>query len=133
MTNSPTVTSWRVRARRRRVKRLIQVPAFRHGEPGSRHRPNRDVEVLGHARTKRGHVVTAPLLTARTVADLLGVSTETVLRWSRCGSLPSLCLPGGAIRFPQDDLDAWLEERRRPGGGIVTHATARRHAPRPAR
>jgi excisionase family DNA binding protein len=58
--------------------------------------------------------VTAPLLTARTVADLLGVSTETVLRWSRCGSLPSLCLPGGAIRFRQDDLDAWLEERRRP-------------------
>jgi excisionase family DNA binding protein len=77
--------------------------------------------------------VNAPLLTARTVADLLGVSTETVLRWSRCGSLPSLCLPGGAIRFRQDDLDAWLEERRRPGGGVVTHATARRHAPGPAR
>jgi excisionase family DNA binding protein len=57
----------------------------------------------------------APLLTARAVADLLGVSTETVLRWSRCGSLPSFCLPGGAIRFRQDDLDAWLEGRRRQG------------------
>jgi excisionase family DNA binding protein len=60
--------------------------------------------------------VNAPLLTARAVADLLGVSTETVLRWSRCGSLPSLCLPGRAIRFRQDDLDAWLEQRRRPRG-----------------
>jgi excisionase family DNA binding protein len=57
--------------------------------------------------------LTAPLLTARAVADLLGVSTETILRWSRCGSLPSFCLPGGAIRFRQDDLDAWLEGRRR--------------------
>jgi excisionase family DNA binding protein len=62
--------------------------------------------------------VTAPLLTARAVADLLGVSTETVLRWSRCGSLPSFCLPGGAIRFRQDDLDAWLEGRRRQGEGL---------------
>ncbi len=53
----------------------------------------------------------APLLTARTVADLLGVSTETVLRWSRCGSLPSLCLPGGAIRFRQDDLDGRGRDR----------------------
>jgi excisionase family DNA binding protein len=62
--------------------------------------------------------LTAPLLTARAVADLLGVSTETILRWSRCGSLPSFCLPGGAIRFRQDDLDAWLEGRRRPGDGL---------------
>jgi excisionase family DNA binding protein len=62
--------------------------------------------------------LTAPLLTARAVADLLGVSTETILRWSRCGSLPSFCLPGGAIRFRQDDLDAWLEGRRRPGEGL---------------
>jgi excisionase family DNA binding protein len=80
-----------------------------------------------------GRSVTAPLLTARGVADLLGVSTETVLRWSRCGSLPSFCLPGGAIRFRQDDLDAWLEGRRRAGEGDVTHAAGRRHTPRPAR
>jgi excisionase family DNA binding protein len=76
--------------------------------------------------------LTAPLLTARTVADLLGVSTETVLRWSRCGSLPSLCLPGGAIRFRQDDLDAWLEERRRPGDGsslTPRHADVRHDRP----
>ena len=125
--------TWRVRAHRRLPNRLIQLPAFRHGEAHSRHRPDRDTKVPGSIRTMRGGRVNAPLLTARAVADLLGVSTETVLRWSRCGSLPSLCLPGGAIRFRQDDLDAWLEQRRRPGGGVVTHAAARRHAPRPAR
>jgi excisionase family DNA binding protein len=77
--------------------------------------------------------VTAPLLTARGVADLLGVSTETVLRWSRWGSLPKFFQTGGAIRFRQDDLDAWLEGRRRPGEGVVTHAAGRAQAPRPAR
>lgn len=39
------------------------------------------------------------LLTARQVADRLGVSTETVLRWTRRGDLPGFRLPGGALRF----------------------------------
>jgi len=83
-----------------------------------------------------------PLLTAREVADMLGVHPETVLRWSRRGELPAIRLPGGAIRFRPDMLDGWLEERaalrrgevsptpraeRRPPGsyrrivGVVTH------------
>jgi excisionase family DNA binding protein len=61
---------------------------------------------------RRGEVVMAArLLTARAVADLLGVSTETVLRWVRAGKLPAVRLPGGGIRFREDDLDAWLAER----------------------
>jgi excisionase family DNA binding protein len=55
------------------------------------------------------------LLTAREVAALLGVSTETVLRWTRCGDLPAIRLPGGAIRFREDALDEWL----------AVHATSR--------
>lgn len=51
------------------------------------------------------------LLTAREVAGLLGVSTETVLRWTRRGDLPAIRLPGGAIRFREDELDAWLMAR----------------------
>jgi excisionase family DNA binding protein len=51
------------------------------------------------------------LLTARQVADMIGVSTETVLRWVRRGTLPALRLPGGAIRFHPEALDAWFEER----------------------
>jgi len=49
-----------------------------------------------------------PLLTARQVADLLGVSAETVLRWTRRGELPAIRLPGGAIRYRQTELDNWL-------------------------
>jgi len=55
--------------------------------------------------------MTGPLLTAREVADVLGVSAETVLRWVRRGDLPAIRLPGGAIRFRGDDLDEWLQAR----------------------
>jgi excisionase family DNA binding protein len=70
--------------------------------------------------------VTAPLLTAREVADVLGVSAETVLRWTRRGELPALRLPGGAIRFREDDLDSWLAGRATPVRGVVDHPAGRR-------
>ena len=52
--------------------------------------------------------MSTPLLTARAVADTVGVSAETILRWTRRGQLPAIRLPGGAIRIRRDDLDAWL-------------------------
>jgi len=55
--------------------------------------------------------MTGQLLTARHVAELLGVSAETVLRWTRRGDLPALRLPGGAIRYRETELDAWLAAR----------------------
>jgi excisionase family DNA binding protein len=42
---------------------------------------------------------------------MLGVSTETVLRWTRRGDLPAIRLPGGAIRYQAQELDAWLAAR----------------------
>ena len=51
------------------------------------------------------------LLTARELAGELDVSSETVLRWTRRGELPAIRLPGGAIRFRRDALDAWLDAR----------------------
>jgi excisionase family DNA binding protein len=53
----------------------------------------------------------ADLLTAREVAARLTVSTETVLRWTRAGALPGFRLPGGALRYRRDALEAWLEAR----------------------
>jgi excisionase family DNA binding protein len=66
--------------------------------------------------------VTGRLRTAREVGDLLGVSTETVLRWTRRGDLPAIKLPGGAIRFREDELDDWLAERATPRRGVRTTA-----------
>ena len=59
--------------------------------------------------------MTARLLTAREVADVLGVSSETVLRWTRRGDLAAIRLPSGAIRYREADLDAWLVARATPG------------------
>jgi excisionase family DNA binding protein len=54
--------------------------------------------------------VNGRLLTAREVAETLGLSTETILEWVRRGDLPAFKL-GRAIRFREDDLDQWLAER----------------------
>ena len=59
--------------------------------------------------------MTGRLLTARQLGDLLGVSAETVLRWTRRGELPAIRLPGGAIRYREADLEVWLDEHTTAG------------------
>jgi excisionase family DNA binding protein len=54
--------------------------------------------------------VTGPLLTAREVAELLGVSTGALLRWTRAGQVPAVKLPSGAVRYRPDAIEVWLEE-----------------------
>ena len=49
------------------------------------------------------------LLTTREVAELLAVSTETVLRRHRAGELRSYPVASNAIRFRVSDVEAWLE------------------------
>jgi excisionase family DNA binding protein len=63
--------------------------------------------------------MTGQLLTARTVAEILCVCAETVLRWIRNGQLPAIRLPGGAIRVPESDLHDWLRARATPGRGVL--------------
>lgn len=58
------------------------------------------------------------LLTAREVAEQLGVSAETILRWVRAAKLPAIRLPSGALRFREDQLDAWMEERATPSATL---------------
>lgn len=53
-----------------------------------------------------------PLLTARQVAELLGLSVESVLRWHRAGRLPGFRLANGVLRFDPDEIDAWLNHHR---------------------
>jgi excisionase family DNA binding protein len=55
--------------------------------------------------------VTGDLLTARVVAQRLGLSTETVLHYVRTGRLPAFRLPGGAIRIAEAELEQWLQSR----------------------
>jgi excisionase family DNA binding protein len=55
--------------------------------------------------------VSARLLTARAVAETIGVSPETVLRWTRRGELPAIRLPGGQLRYDPATIDEWLAGR----------------------
>jgi excisionase family DNA binding protein len=64
--------------------------------------------------------VTDRLLTARELAERLCVSAETVLRWHRRGELPGIVLPSGQIRFREDEIERWLEERATPQRGVLT-------------
>jgi excisionase family DNA binding protein len=55
--------------------------------------------------------VSGPLLTARQVGELLGISPRTVLAWTRRGELPAVKLPSGAVRYRPDELNRWLADR----------------------
>jgi excisionase family DNA binding protein len=62
-------------------------------------------------------------LTCAQVADELGVSTRTVLRWIDAGHLAAVRLPGGRLRIPQTALAAMLEAgSTRTADGIVIAA-----------
>jgi excisionase family DNA binding protein len=54
---------------------------------------------------------TTRLLTTREVADLVAVSPDTILRWTRRGAVPAIRLPGGAIRYRPEAVDSWLDDR----------------------
>jgi excisionase family DNA binding protein len=65
------------------------------------------------------------LLTARDVADRLGFSVDTILRWTREGKLTAYRISGtkhGRLRYLEEDLTALLAER-------ATKATSFREAP----
>ena len=49
------------------------------------------------------------LLTTREVAEMLGLSPETVLRRWRAGEIPGFRLASNVLRFDADEIDAWLE------------------------
>ncbi|MGH4013153.1 MAG: helix-turn-helix transcriptional regulator [Pseudonocardiaceae bacterium] len=53
------------------------------------------------------------LLTARQVAELLGVSLWTLRKWTRDGLGPQPHRLGPrAIRYSREDVNAWLRSRR---------------------
>jgi excisionase family DNA binding protein len=52
------------------------------------------------------------LLKAREVAELLGLSSATVLDWFESGRLPGFKLSSRAVRFRESEILGWLEERR---------------------
>jgi excisionase family DNA binding protein len=63
------------------------------------------------------------LLTTRDVADMLGLSSEAVLRRWRSGELPGFRLSTKALRFRESEVLEWLEAQRE-GPRVSTQLTA---------
>lgn len=56
--------------------------------------------------------MTERLLTAREVGELVGLSTETILRRWRVGEIPGFRLGSNVLRFDRAEVEAWLDSCR---------------------
>ena len=54
--------------------------------------------------------MTERLLTVRDVAELVGLSTESVLRRWRAGEIPGFRLSSNVLRFDPSEIEHWLED-----------------------
>ena len=68
--------------------------------------------------------MTGRLLTAQEVAERLSVPTSWVRESTRSGAIPAVQL-GRYRRYDPDDVEAWLQECKRPGRPVAL----RRHRP----
>jgi excisionase family DNA binding protein len=85
-------------------------------------------------RVRRGGervIQVEPVVTAREVAEILGVSSDTVLDWWEAGRLPGFKYGGDSspVRFRVSEILAWLEAHRR---GPQPHSFERYERPTPA-
>jgi excisionase family DNA binding protein len=56
--------------------------------------------------------LTGRLLTTREVAELMGLSPETVLRRYRAGEIPGYRLASNCLRFRETEIEAYLASVR---------------------
>jgi len=54
------------------------------------------------------------LLTAKHIADKLGVKCSTVYQWVHMGFMPHLRI-GKCIRFNENDIEKWISRRKAEG------------------
>jgi predicted DNA-binding transcriptional regulator AlpA len=64
---------------------------------------------------KPGPIRSARLLTALAVAEITGLSTETLAQWrSQRRGIPFLKLSRNVVRYRESDVQQWLDERAVP-------------------
>jgi excisionase family DNA binding protein len=51
-------------------------------------------------------------MTAKEVADYIGVGTKTIRNWTSENKIPSVKL-GGSVRYPKDRIDNWLKTKEK--------------------
>ena len=63
-----------------------------------------------HAMQQTSNPDRSPWLTAIQVADLFGVSRNTVRNWANDDRIPHHRLPSGRLRFRRDEIEPLLGE-----------------------
>ena len=76
-------------------------------------------------------VVSEAMMTARQVAELLGVHENWVYDQAVAGVLPSYKI-GGTRRFLPDELRGWIAEHRQPSQATAQRGVKSRTVSRPA-
>ncbi len=76
-------------------------------------------------------MVNETMMTARQVAELLGVHENWVYDQAVSGVLPSYKI-GGTRRFLPEELRGWIDEHRQPSRSTARGGTQSRIVPRPA-
>ena len=77
-------------------------------------------------KTIRSISTDAPLLTPSEVAQITGLSIETLAQWrSQRRGIPFVKVSRNCVRYRQSDLDRWLEEHI--VSVVVGTTTERRH------
>jgi predicted DNA-binding transcriptional regulator AlpA len=68
--------------------------------------------VTMHGAEQTQTQTTSRLLTAADIAQITGLSTETLAQWrSQRRGIPFVKLSRNVVRYRQVDLDRWLQER----------------------
>lgn len=49
------------------------------------------------------------LLTAKALGQMLSLSKRQIFRLNSCGKIPSPVRIGGAVRWPAEEISAWLK------------------------
>jgi predicted site-specific integrase-resolvase len=62
------------------------------------------------------------LLTSTGASSFLGITTAQLGRLVREQALPTVELPGGVIRFDQDELVRFVEASKRPATALATRS-----------
>jgi excisionase family DNA binding protein len=69
------------------------------------------------------------LLTSAELAELLGFAASTIVAWAEKGTIPAFKI-GGRLRFRENEVLDWLEQRRVARAGVRGEApTAPQHPP----
>lgn len=54
------------------------------------------------------------MLTEVEVGQMLGLASETLRTWRARGKGPRFAKLGDAVRYDEDDVKAWVEQRKSP-------------------